>query len=154
MKNNEFTPEKKSSAQTAETTEPTNRKLQFDRLLKASGTAREIRSRMIDEAPTQKAALYLAGLPVNHYLLNFVYKTEGITDFKKFGEWKQTGAVVKKGSKAFPIWGQPIGAQKEEEAQSKGENYIATEEENKRYPICYVFSNLQVHPIEERGATC
>jgi len=109
---------------------------------------------MIADAPTPKAALYINALPINHFLTNFVYKTEGITDFKKFNEWKEVGSSVKKGEKAFPIWGQPIGAQKEDEAQSKGEIYVASEEENRHFPICYVFSNLQVRAIAERGEVC
>jgi hypothetical protein len=140
--------------QTAEHTELKNRQIQFNRLVEASHTAREIKLRMINEAPTENAALYYTLQPINFYLLNYVYNAKGITGFKKFNEWKQAGAIVKKGSKAFPIWGQPIGAQKEEAAESKGENYTATDEENTRFPMCYVFSNLQVATTEERGAKC
>ena len=156
MKNQTQTKEKKqtTNANAVETTEPTNRKQQFDRLLDASHAARKIKDRMIADAPTPKAALYINALPINHFLTNFVYKTEGITDFKKFHEWKQQGASVIKGSKAFPIWGQPVGKQKEEEAKNKGENYTASEEENEHFPMCYVFSNLQVRAIAERGEVC
>ena len=136
------------------TKEISNRQLQFNRLTRASDTARKIKEQLISEAPTQAAALFLNSRPLNYFILNFVYKTNGITDFKKFNEWKQAGATVKKGEKAFPIWGQPIGKQKEEEAKNKGEDYKASEEENERYPICYVFSNLQVRPIERKEAVC
>jgi hypothetical protein len=130
--------------------EKTNRNLQFDRLLDASHKARTIRAQIAGEAGNANTALYYASLPINYYLLNYVYKTEGITEFNKFNEWKKKGASVIKGSKAFPIWGQPIGTQKEERAEEKGEEYTATEEENSRFPICYVFSNLQVKSIEEK----
>jgi len=145
MKNQETTP-------TTEKKELSNRQKQFERLLEASHQARAIKTKMINEAPTKAIAAYYATLPLNYFLLNFVYKTEGITDFKKFGEWKQEGATVMKGAKAFPIWGQPVGAQKEEAAESKGEEYQATAEENRRFPICYVFSNLQVRATERKGA--
>jgi hypothetical protein len=143
-----------TNPETTEKKEITNRQAQFNRLLKASQAARKIQQRLIDEAPSQAAAIYYKTRPLNFFLLNFVFKTEGITDFKKFNEWKQQGATVKKGEKAFPIWGQPIGKQKDEEAKSKGENYQATEEEHERYPICYVFSNLQVRSIERKEAAC
>ena len=65
-------------------------------------------------------------------------------EFKKFRDWKKSGATIKKGSKAFPIWGQPVGTQKESAALEKGEEYSATMEERSKFPICYVFSNLQV----------
>ena len=133
---------------------PTNRQLQFNRLLEASETARKIKQHLIDEAQNEAAAIYYQSRPLNFFLLNFVFKTEGITDFKKFNEWKQEGASVKKGEKAFPIWGQPIGKQKEEEAKSKGENYQASADEYDLFPICYLFSNLQVKPIERKEAVC
>ena len=136
------------------TKEISNRQLQFFRLTRASEAARKIKEQLIKEAPTQAAAIFLNSRPLNYFILNFVYKTNGITDFKKFNEWKQAGATVKKGEKAFPIWGQPIGKQKEEEAKNKGEEYEASVEENERYPICYVFSNLQVRPIERKEAVC
>jgi len=151
--------EKTTETQNTETqnVEIKNRQMQFNRLLNASHEARQIKTVLIQKAPSQAMAAYYATLPLNHFLLNFVYKTEGITDFKKFGEWKQTGASVKKGEKAFPIWGQPVGAQKEERAEEKGETYQATDEENRRFPICYVFSNLQVRTAAvaaEGGAVC
>jgi len=140
--------------ETAEKKEISNRQAQFERLVMASRQAREIQEQLIGEASSEEAALFYETRPLNYFILNFVFKTEGITNFRKFGEWKQAGATVKKGEKAFPIWGQPIGKQKEEEAQSKGENYRASEEENTRFPMCYVFSNLQVATKEERGAKC
>jgi hypothetical protein len=143
-----------TNPQTAEKKEITNRKRQFDRLLIASQQARKIQNKLIKEAPSQAAAAYLKARPLNFFLLNFVYKTEEITDFKKFNEWKQEGATVIKGAKAFPIWGQPIAKQKAEEAKSKGEDYEPTQEEIERFPICYVFSNLQVRPIERKAAAC
>ena len=148
MKNTDFNPE------TAENKEISNRQLQFFRLTRASEAARKIKEQLVKEAPTEAKALFLATRPLNYFILNFVYKTNGITDFKKFNEWKQEGATVKKGEKAYPIWGQPVGKQKEDEAKSKGENYTASEEENERYPLCYVFSNLQVRPIERKEAVC
>ena len=70
------------------TKEISNRQLQFNRLTRASETARKIKEQLSSEAPTQAAALFLNSRPLNYFILNFVYKTNGITDFKKFNEWK------------------------------------------------------------------
>jgi hypothetical protein len=143
-----------TNPETTEKKELSNRQIQFDRLIKASQQARELKEQLMKAAPNAQAALTIECKPLNFYLLHYVYKTNGITDFKKFNEWKQQGATVKKGEKAFPIWGQPVGKQKEEEAQSKGENYTASQEENERFPMCYVFSNLQVRAAERKEAVC
>ena len=136
-----------TTIETPETTEQkelSNREKQFQRLLEASVAARAIKEDFINNAKSEDQALYYECLPLNHYILNYVYKTEEITDYKKFPEWKSKGATVLKGSKAFPIWGQPVGAQKQEKAEQKGEQYDPTAEEERRFPMCYVFSNLQV----------
>ena len=159
MKNLNNNTEKKSNfannAETVENKELTNREIQFSRLLEATGEARNIKARLIETATSESKANYFATRPINFYLLNYVYKQENITEFNKFNEWKNKGATVLKGAKAYPIWGQPVGAQKEDAAEAKGETYEATEEENRRFPMCYVFSNLQVRPITaERAAVC
>ena len=152
MKNTATKNNSEKNTEKAENQVFTNRQKQFYRLLKASSKAREIQNQLVESATSAQIAFYYANRSINFYLLNYVYKQEGITEFKKFTEWKTAGATVKKGEKAFPIWGQPIGTQKEEEAQAKGEQYTASEEENRHFPICYVFSNLQVR--EERGSVC
>jgi len=154
MQNFELNPTQELTQNGEEKKELSNRQQQFNRLTNASEAARKIKEELINQAPSQEAALFLNNRPLNFFILNFIYKKEGITDFKKFNEWKQEGATVRKGEKAFPIWGQPIGKQKEDEAQSKGEEYTANELENRHYPICYVFSNLQVRATAERGAEC
>ncbi|MDL2312445.1 ArdC family protein [Bacteroidales bacterium OttesenSCG-928-B11] len=124
--------------------ELSNRDAQFQRLLEASAAAKTIKAAFMENAKSLKQALYYQSLPLNHYILKYVYMAEGVTEFKKFKEWKSDGATIRKGEKAFPIWGQPVGRQKENEAERKGEEYEATEEERQRFPMCYVFSNLQV----------
>jgi len=134
----------------------TYREWQFLRLRNATESARERKYRAVVGAPTEAIKLYWKAKHINYFLINDVYKqTEaGITDFKTFEEWKREGATIKKGEKAFPIWGQPIGKQKVATAENKGEEYTATEKENKHYPICYVFSNLQVSFIEKKAVAC
>ena len=136
------------TAETPETAhELSNREAQFKRLLVASDEARDIQQQLIEEASSEAAVEFLTTRPLNYFILKYVYGGKGITEFNKFNEWINKGASVKKGEKAYPIWGQPVGAQKENEAEAKGEEYKATETENRRFPMCYVFSNLQVNPI-------
>jgi hypothetical protein len=124
-----------------------NRKEQFQKLVEISAQAKEIKEGLINNAEEQgnnSLALFYSLQPLNYFIINYIYKKDGNTEFKKFREWKQDGAIIKKGAKAFPIWGQPVGTQKEKSAAEKGEEYNATAEEKTRYPICYVFSNQQI----------
>lgn len=77
---------------------------------------------------------------VNEAIIEAIYKTESpdIEEFKTFGQWKQEGKTIKKGSKAYIVWGQPRKTPQTE----------ATEEpkEYQYWPLCYLFSNLQVTP--------
>ena len=153
MKNIDFTTGEVTEIETPENTEQqpqdakkelSNRDIQFLKLLHISARAREIREDLIQNSKSEDQALFYASKPLNYYILNYIYKTEEITEFKKFSEWKSEGATVKKGEKAFPIWGQPIAQQKQDAAEQKGEQYNPTDEERQRFPMCYVFSNLQV----------
>lgn len=155
----DYTEEIENTAEITITEEKTNqplsnREMQFKKLLEASHAAREIKEQFIENAKSMEQAAYYQNLPLNYFLLNYIYKlqSEEITEFKKFSEWKKEGATVKKGEKAFPIWGQPVGKQKEQEAQSKGEDYQGDSQEMKRFPMCYVFADTQVIPKGERGS--
>lgn len=138
MKNVETTAPQK------EQKELSNREKQHQRLLEATATAKSIKASFVNNAKSLEELFYYNHLPLNYYILNHVYKSDGITEFKKFGEWKNENATIRKGAKAYPIWGQPIAKQKQEEAEKKGEEYEPSMEEMRHFPMCYVFSNLQV----------
>lgn len=71
--------------------------------------------------------------------------TNGIhTQFKTFNQWKAEGYFVKKGMKAFLVWGRPKKDQPEQEQPT-----TETEEEGKFFPIAFIFSDAQV---EKKGA--
>lgn len=146
---------KKNDTAAAESKQPTNRELQFARLLEVTATARAIKERLINEAKNETQAAFYDGLTINHIILNMIYKKENpeISDFKKFREWKQEGATVRKGAKAFVIWGQPVAAQRREEARQKGQPQPETEAEDEtRFPMCYIFADTQVITKEEKEA--
>lgn len=74
---------------------------------------------------------------VNEAVIETVYKNANpeIKELNTFNQWKQKGFTILKGSKAFVIWGQPIG-KKQTEDQEKDEYSF--------FPLCYLFANTQV----------
>ncbi len=76
----------------------------------------------------------------------------GVIFFKTFQQWKKEGFMVKKGEKAFLIWGAPrkINKKKENsttetpETTEQPANLSGTSSKKSFYPVCYLFSNLQV----------
>jgi hypothetical protein len=77
---------------------------------------------------------------INNGLIK-LYTNEAHQNFKSYRGWLAVGYQVKKGEKAFLIWGSPVNYKKTE-TQGK-EN----QEEEQYFPIAYIFSNAQV---EER----
>jgi hypothetical protein len=80
---------------------------------------------------------------VNEAIITLFYMNEGNLQFNKFKQWLEMGYKVKKGSKGFPVWAKPLKALKADEPKPKepieGENF-----NGEYFPICYLFSNLQV----------
>jgi hypothetical protein len=72
-------------------------------------------------------------------------KQNEIEEFNTFNQWKEKGYTVKKGSKAFLFWGQPRQVSQVPEGSTEPEEY-------KYWPICYLFSNCQVHKMELKPA--
>lgn len=117
-------------------------------LIAMSNAAKELRENMTQGATTENEALYWASRTVNFMLLNHMYETGGATEFNTFNQWKERGATIKKGETAFLIWGQPIGRQRAEKAEAKGEP--ETDDSDYEYfPLCYLFSDKQVITAEE-----
>ncbi len=82
---------------------------------------------------------------VNEIVINQFYTSETHQEFKSFKGWMKTGFAVKKGEKAFCIWGKP---REKKETDPKEEN---EEQGNKTnfYPLAYIFSNAQVEPLKK-----
>lgn len=62
-----------------------------------------------------------------------------ITKLNTFEQWKKQGFSVKKGEKAFLVWGSPRTIPQDEE-----------NDEFKYWPICYLFGNTQVEKTKVR----
>lgn len=72
----------------------------------------------------------------------YIEKDPAIKEFKTFNQWKEEGATVRKGEKAFLIWGQPRRGEQVPEGSNEPEEY-------KYWPMCYLFANTQVITAEQ-----
>lgn len=70
------------------------------------------------------------------------YTDETHREFKTLQKWNQEGFKVKRGEKAFLVWGKP------KQKQQAEENATPSEDETNFFPIAYLFSNAQVHKPE------
>lgn len=62
------------------------------------------------------------------------YKAEGgHTEFKTIRQWNEDGKRIKKGSKAFVVWGSPKKSTRDED-----------KDEFSFFPLCYLFSDQQL----------
>lgn len=87
----------------------------------------------------QEESEEFADMTINQILLD-MYSKGVETKFNTFKGWRKEGFRVKKGEKAFSIWGKKREATKQEETKEEPTEF-------KFYPICYVFSENQVEPI-------
>lgn len=78
---------------------------------------------------------------VNEILIE-MYTDSQNTEFHTLYQWSEKGFKVKKGSKSFLVWGKPKDHQKTQAEQTE-------EDEDKFFPLCYLFSNAQVEPREK-----
>lgn len=75
---------------------------------------------------------------VNDALIQIYDKQQGEQcEYNTFNQWKQKGYTINKGVTAFHVWGQPRQVSQVPEGASEPEEY-------KYWPICYLFSDLQV----------
>lgn len=72
--------------------------------------------------------------------LKDIYAQSGHTYLKTLKQWNKEGKRIVKGSHALCLWGAPKQIDKQQEDTQNEENDPAD-----FYPICFVFSNLQVH---------
>lgn len=81
--------------------------------------------------------------------LKAIYKESGHIELKTLHQWNKEGKRIKKGEHALCLWGRP--KQKEDLEAPKNDTDKNSPDENDPlnfFPICYVFSNLQVHEKE------
>jgi len=82
-------------------------------------------------------------LTVNEALLMMYSEGTEAAEFKTFKQWKEAGYSVIKGQIAYRIWGKPLKASKQQPDNPD------EQKEYKLWPMCCLFSNLQVEPLQE-----
>jgi DNA repair protein RadC len=70
------------------------------------------------------------------------YRENGNEEFNTFGQWLEKGFAVKKGERAFLVWGTP--------KRLPVINPESEKDEFDYFPLCYLFSNKQVEAVKER----
>jgi hypothetical protein len=98
-------------------------------LIKLSKQAKEIQE--IEDEPRN----------INSILIDDFYTDSQNKEFNTFQEWIKKGQQVKKGEKAFLVWGRK---RKNNQDQPTTEPKTEAEKQFSFYPLCYLFSNAQV----------
>lgn len=102
-----------------------------------------------------RIAVKLGSLPtVNAGLANY-YAEQGHTTLKTYRQWQDEGFQVKQGSKALLLWAEPKSYHKSAEnttteskpVETKNDDTQSEGDGEKWFPVCFVFSNLQVFEI-------
>lgn len=71
--------------------------------------------------------------------LKILYAQQGHTQLKTLHQWNKDGYRVKSGERALCLWGTP-----REYERNKSEEDTEKNDPTDFYPLCYVFSNLQI----------
>ena len=88
---------------------------------------------------------------VNKVLIRDYQQSTGASDFRTFKAWKEAGYSVKKGEKAFRVWGSPVRGKKKKAADSDVEQSQENEADNeyKMFPMCCLFHQGQVEKMDD-----
>lgn len=96
--------------------------------------------RDLSQIAKQRIASDCEGMTVNEVLIQEFYRDEENTEFNTLWQWNAKGMKVKKGAISFVVWGKPKSHQEQPQTPQ------TEEDEDKFFPLCYLFSNAQVEP--------
>lgn len=108
-----------------------------ERLKDLSSRAKAIREELLKKCKTPQEVAELEAMSINDLIVKYIYQDEKNQIFNTFKGWIKNGFSVRKGEKAFLLWGR----KKQTVEDAKGEEKT---EELEFFPVTYVFSNLQV----------
>lgn len=117
------------------------------RLRALSAEAKDIKEALLNECETPEESLKISAMRINDVLIEKIYKDETHQEFRSFKGWLKEGFCVKKGEKAFLVWGRPKQENKDGELKSVIE---VDGEDHNFFPISFVFSNAQVKSLEQK----
>jgi len=105
-----------------------------------SNQAAEIKEELLHAAKNDAEIHEINEMKVNDIIVNFIHKKGEHQEFKTFKGWLKDGKAVKKGEHAFLVWGRPKAVQEQEQGKkTEGET-----DEDKFFPVSFIFSNAQV----------
>jgi len=116
-------------------------------LIAASQDAKAFREMMIATANTEEKMLMALSLSINDLLIMAYEQATSCKEFRTFYDWKAEGFKVKKGEKAFRIWGRPIKAKNAKEDDENPKDEGDEESGYKLWPMCCLFNESQVEPL-------
>lgn len=112
-----------------------------ERLKDLSSRAKAIREELIKKSKTPQQVEALEAMTINEIIVKYIYKDENNQNFDTFKGWIKNGFAVRKGEKAFLLWGRKKQTVEDAEGQEKTE-------ELEFFPVTYVFSNQQVRAFK------
>lgn len=98
-------------------------------LASMSSKAGLVRQILINRCDDDQDKKFWSKQSINKMILFSVYNKNQSLVFKTFEQWNEEGKRIKKGAKAFILWGTPV-------YKDNGRKY---------YPLNYLFSNEQVY---------
>ena len=123
-----------------------------EKLLLLSADAKALKEKMIQESESPEDAFWWTAQTLNSIMLKYFYKVPEGMELGTFHQWKAKGCMIKKGEKALIIWGQPLKAQRAEQAEAKGQEAPEEDESGDYFPMCFLFRADQVITPEELEA--
>jgi len=111
-----------------------------EKLKDLSSRAKAIKEELLKKCENAEQIAQVEAMTVNQVIVNYIYKDEDHFNFDTFKGWIKNGYAVRKGEKAFLLWGR----KKQEVQNPNGETKT---EELEFFPVTYVFSNSQVAPL-------
>jgi hypothetical protein len=88
---------------------------------------------------------------INSAILEVFYKKDGHQEFNTLKQWNKLGYRVIKGSTSFTVWGAPVAKSKDTPPATNTDSPSTEEQKEDFWPMCYLFSNLQVKPHHENN---
>ncbi len=98
---------------------------------------KERREELKELSQPLKALVKVGALVSINEGLKSIYEIQGHTELNTLNGWNKKGYCVKKGEKALLLWAEPRKIEKKKQSESEAD-------EMEFFPICFVFSNLQV----------
>jgi hypothetical protein len=123
-----------------------------EKLLLMSADAKALKEKMIQESEDPDTVFWWEAQTINAILLRYFYKIPEGMELGTFHQWKAKNCMIKKGEKSIVIWGQPLRAQRAEQAKAKGEPEPEEDGEGDYFPMCFLFRADQVLTAEELEA--